>query len=213
VDTSNSTHLGRRVPALTLLMVGAAVVVALIPQWSAWLIYDRSAILSGQLWRMFTGHWIHLSTRHLVWDVLALGTAAWILEAGDMPRLGWFFVAAALSISAAMLVFEPHMRYCGGLSGLATAAITLLALRGLTEPPPWRWICVAALLGLTGKILFELSTGQSVFVDFDKAPVVVSVSSHIAGAATAMVWYGLSKLPPHRRNSERPISAVPFYWP
>jgi rhomboid family GlyGly-CTERM serine protease len=191
---SKSQILSRRAPPLTLLMVASAVVVALVPSWASWLIYDRSAILSGQLWRMFTGHWVHFSSRHLVYDAIALGTASWIMEARKVQRLFWFFIFASLSINAAMLVFEPHMRFCGGLSGLATAAITLLALHGLQDPPPWRWICVAALFGVAGKILYEWVTGHCVFVTFDDAPVVVSASSHIAGAATALVWYAQSKL-------------------
>ncbi len=189
MDTTHAPILRRRFPLVTLLMAGGAVAVALFPRWSAWLIYDRSAILSGQLWRMFTGHWVHFSTRHLVWDLIPLGIAAWILEARRWPCFGWFCFLSPWVISAALFVLEPQMRFCGGLSGLATAAIALLALVGLSDVPPWRWVCVTVLLGLLGKTVFELVAGHSLFVAFDSAPAVISVTSHIAGVAAALVFH------------------------
>jgi rhomboid family GlyGly-CTERM serine protease len=189
VDTSHAPLLRRRLPLATLLMVGSAVVVALFPRWSAWLIYDRSAILSGQLWRMFTGHWVHFSTRHLVWDLIPLGLAGWILEARRSPCFGWFCFLSPWAISAALLVLEPQMRFCGGLSGLATAAIALLAVGGLLDAPPWRWVCVAVLLGLFGKTIFELVAGHGLWVNFNDPSVAVSATSHLAGAATAVFFY------------------------
>jgi rhomboid family GlyGly-CTERM serine protease len=194
VDTSHSPFLSRRVPLLTLLVVGGAVAVALVPRWSSWLIYDRSAIRSGQLWRMFTGHWVHFSTRHLVCDLVPLGIAGWILEKNGSPCFGWFCLLTPWVISAALLLFEPHIRFCGGLSGLATAAITLLALDGLSDASPWRWACVAVLLGVAGKIVFELATSHGLFVTFNELPVLVSVTSHIAGAATAIVFFASTRL-------------------
>jgi len=171
------------------MMVGSAVVVALFPCWSAWLIYDRSAILSGQLWRMFTGHWVHFSTRHLVWDLIPLGIAAWILEERRSPCFGRFCILSPWVISAALLVLEPQMRFCGGLSGLATAAIALLALGGLSDAPPWRWVCVAVLLGLLGKTIFELVAGHGFWGNFNDPSVVVCATSHIVSAATALFFH------------------------
>jgi len=176
-------------------MAGGAVVVALAPRWASWLIYDRSAILSGQLWRMWTGHWVHFSTNHLVCDVTALGLAGWMVEARGGPRFGWFCVLAPWVISAAALVFEPRMNLCGGLSGLATAMMILAALCGLSDAPPWRWVCLAALPGMAGKILFEAATGHGVFVTVNGVPVVVSITGHVAGAATALAfWWFCGKM-------------------
>jgi rhomboid family GlyGly-CTERM serine protease len=182
-----------RFPIFTLLMVGGAVVVALFPGCAPWLIYDRPAILSGEVWRMFTGHWVHFSLRHLVCDVAPLGMAGWIMETRGWPRFGWFCALAPWAISAMLLVFAPQMRLCGGLSGLATAVIVLLALCGLSDPAPWRWVCGAALLALAGKTVFELVTGCTVLATLADTAVVVSVPSHIAGAVVAAVIYGVAR--------------------
>jgi rhomboid family GlyGly-CTERM serine protease len=175
-------------------MVGSGVVVALFPGWSAGLIYDRSAILSGELWRMFTGHWVHFSTPHLVYDLLAFGIVGWIVEARGLPHFGWLCLLTPWLISAVLLLFEPQMKLFGGLSALATTAIVYLALFGLHDAAPWRWVCLAAVLGIAGKILFELTTGHMIFVTTGNVPVAVSVASHLTGAFIALLFYGQSRI-------------------
>jgi rhomboid family GlyGly-CTERM serine protease len=194
MDEPKASPAGRRVPVVTLLMIGGAVAVALWPGCARWLRYDRAAILSGEVWRMFTGHFVHFSLRHLVYDGAALGVAGWIMERRGVPRFGWFCALAPWAISAALLVFEPQMRYCGGLSGLATGALVLLALEGLSDRGPWRWVCGAALLALAGKTIFELATGRSGLATLADVPVVVSVTSHIAGGAAALVFWGAGRM-------------------
>ena len=189
MDTSKPQGLVRRLPLITLLLVGSGVVIALFPGWTAWLIYDRSAILSGEIWRMFTGHWVHFSTSHLVYDLLALGIAGWICETKKLPYFGWLCLLAPWLISTVLLVFEPQMKSFGGLSALATTAIVYLALFGLHDAAPWRWVCLAALLGFFGKILFEMSTGRMMFATTGNVSTVVSVASHISGALIAWLFY------------------------
>ena len=194
MDAPKPQSLGRRLPVITLLLVGGALVIGLFPDWSSWLIYDRPAILSGEIWRMFTGHWVHFSTSHLVYDLLALGIAGWIIETKNLPHFGWLCVLAPWLISAVLLVSEPQMKLFGGLSALATTAIVYLALFGLHDAPPWRWVCLAALLGIAGKIIFEMSTGHMIFVTTGNVPVTVSVAGHISGALIALLFYGWSKV-------------------
>ena len=194
MDTSKPQGLVRRLPVITLLLVGSGVVIALFPGWSSWLIYDRSAILSGEVWRMFTGHWVHFSTSHLIYDLLALGIAGWIIETQKLPHFGWLCLLAPWLISAVLLWFEPQMKLFGGLSALATTAIVYLALFGLHDAAPWRWVCLATLLGIAGKIIFETTTGRMIFVTTDNVPVAVSVASHISGVLIALLFYGWAKV-------------------
>jgi rhomboid family GlyGly-CTERM serine protease len=194
VDTSQSQGLVRRLPLITSLLVGGGVVIALFPGWSSWLVYDRSAILSGQIWRMFTGHWVHFSTSHLVYDLLALGIAGSIIETQRLPNFGWMCLLAPWFISAVLLCFEPQMKCFGGLSALATTVIVYLALFGLHDAGPWRWVCLAALLGITGKIIFEMTTGRMIFATTGNISVAVSATSHLTGALIALLFYGQSKI-------------------
>ena len=175
-------------------MVGSGIVIALFPGWSSWLVYDRSAILSGEIWRMFTGHWVHFSPSHLVYDLLALGITGWIIETQKLPHFGWLCLLTPWFISAILLLFEPHMKLFGGLSALATTAIVYLALFGLHDAAPWRWVCLATLVGVASKIIFEMTTGRMLFATTGNIPVTVSVASHISGAMIALLFYGWWKI-------------------
>ena len=185
-----------RLPVITLFLTISALAVALFPACAPSLIYNRPAILSGELWRMFTSHWVHFSLRHLIYDLVPLVTACWIMETRHVPGFRWFCALAPWTISAALLLFTPQMQYCGGLSGLGTGALVLLALWGLSEPSPVRAVCRATLLIIAGKTIFELVTGASIIATFSGQPVKVSVASHLAGAATACWLYRTS----HRRR-------------
>jgi rhomboid family GlyGly-CTERM serine protease len=181
-------------PLITLALIGSAVVIAFFPRWSSWLIYDRSAILSGQIWRMFTGHWVHFSTSHLIYDSLALGIAGWMIEIQKLRHFGWLSLLAPWLISAGLLLFEPQMKFFGGLSALATTAIVYLALSGLHDAALWRWICRATLLGVVAKIIFETTTGRMMFASIGNVPVTVSAVGHICGAVVGTLFYGWSKI-------------------
>jgi rhomboid family GlyGly-CTERM serine protease len=172
-----------------LLMVSAVTIIARLPEWSSWLVYDRSAIFSGQVWRLFTGHWVHFSTSHLFYDSLALGIAGWIIETQKLPNFGWMCLIAPWLISSVLLVVEPRMELFGGLSALATAAVVYLALYGLGDAGPWRWICLATLLGFVCKTIYEVVTGDMLFVAAGNDAVTVSTASHIAGALVAVGFY------------------------
>ena len=192
MDAPKSSGLNRRRPLLTLLLVGGAVV-ATIPGLTPWLVYDRAAIVSGEVWRMFTGHWVHFSTAHLFYDVLALAVAGWISETQKLPNFGWLCGLSPWLISAVLLFGEPQMRYFGGLSALATTCICYLALFGLHNHTCWRWICLVALLGICGKIAVEAATGRMIFAIIQEAPVRVAVASHLAGAGAAFLFYACTK--------------------
>ena len=55
-------------------VVVTALAVYLLPGVGEALVYDRSAILTGELWRLVTGHWVHFSASHLFYDVTVLGS-------------------------------------------------------------------------------------------------------------------------------------------
>jgi hypothetical protein len=63
----------------------------------------------------------------------------------------------------------------------------------LHDTAPWRWVCLAALLGIIGKIVFEITTGRMIFVTTVNNPVTVSTASHVSGALIALMFYGWAK--------------------
>jgi len=191
---SETPGLSLRLPVITLGMVSAAVLVAVVaayfPGLSNWLVYDRSAILSGQIWRLYTGHWVHFSSSHLVYDALTLGMAGWMIETQRLRYFGWFCVFAPWLISSGMLLAAPQMQGYGGLSALAVAAVAYLVLGGLHQAGGWRWICAATLLGLVAKIMFEVVTGKMLFVPAADGEPAVAVVGHACGMLVGALFYG-----------------------
>jgi rhomboid family GlyGly-CTERM serine protease len=181
--------MNRHWPVFTLLLIGIALVVAIIPGLSGRLVYDRSAILTGEVWRMFTGHCVHFSVTHLIYNLIALGVVGLMAESRRLPGFRWLCLAGPWIISAGLLVLEPRMHVYGGLSGLVTALVVFVGLHGLRERSAWRWVCVAMLIGVAAKIVLEMRTGGMLFATTDNPSIAVATVSHMMGAVTAMILF------------------------
>ena len=191
--TQNQTRLRRRVPVITLIVVGVALVVFIFPGIHSLLVYDRSAILKGQLWRLVTGQWVHFSTSHLVYDTLAFGIAGWMIESSDCSNFGWLCGISPVTIGIGLFAFEPQLVICSGLSGMATAAVVYLTLWGLEARGAWRWICLITLMATISKILIETLTGHFIFLKLADPSIVLAPACHVVGALTALAVYLWSK--------------------
>lgn len=157
-------------------------------------LYDRTAILRGEWWRLWTGHWVHFSASHLAWNlVVLLGAGAWLERLNPGRLIRYTFVGAPL-ISLGLLVLGPAMQVYGGLSGLATGVIVLLAFTQLAahRPDRSRWIAVLALVVL--KIAYDAGHAAPLLSRFDSPALQPSALAHILGAALALPVF-LSRQP------------------
>ena len=196
----------RAFPVTTLLIVGSAVAVYLIPGASAWLIFDRAAIGDGEWWRVVTGSWVHLSISHLVYDGIAVLIAGWLLERDGAPL--WSIVlASASTVGLAVLIGLPEIARYGGFSGIAYALVAYLALSGLRERDAWRWLCATTLLILVAKLSYELSTGRFLLVPAGDEIVAVPLA-HAVGVAMACVAFSIART--RLRESRRHASSSMF---
>lgn len=176
-------------PRWTFWLALSVVVVYLFPPLSRCLLYDREAILSGQFWRLATGHLVHFSPTHLIYDLLALGLAAGILARTGDRRLGPTLLIATLAISFALLTLAPEIQFYGGLSGLATAALVVLGLQGLQHRGIWRAAGGLLLAGFLIKLTVEIHAGVSVFARFDGQIVKSCPLAHAAGGLAALLTW------------------------
>jgi rhomboid family GlyGly-CTERM serine protease len=167
------------------------VLLHLTPDLTAWATFDRTAIAAGQLWRLITGHWTHWSGEHLGWDLLVFAVGGGALELRG--RRGTFLtctVLSALLISGGVWVLRPEMVEYRGLSGIDCALVTLIAVDLLRQSlRDRRWSLSLALTGLLagylGKVIFELVTGQALFVDGQGLFVPVPLA-HVLGGAVGI---------------------------
>jgi rhomboid family GlyGly-CTERM serine protease len=176
-----------------LLFALPAVVVAFAPARHDLLLLDREALATGQFWRLWSGHWLHFSASHLVWNLVVLLTAGTCLERLRPGLLLRHVVIAAPLIGVAIMIFEPALRSYGGLSGLATAVTVLLSLHHLRLATPARPIWIGVLALVAAKSVHDALFPGSLLVDYTHAAIQPSVTAHLAGAVVAMLSDGVTR--------------------
>jgi rhomboid family GlyGly-CTERM serine protease len=183
----------------------AALLIAWLPGAEAALVFDRGALAAGQWWRLLTGHWVHWSAQHLVWDVgtfVALGAAC---EMRSRRRFAACTLGSALAISAAVFFLLPALSQYGGLSGIDCALFALLGAE------LWReqrhadariaaGLAAALCVALALKVGFEWLTGGTVFVADLGASIVPVPAAHVAGAAVGLAVPFAAALAPRLRE-------------
>jgi rhomboid family GlyGly-CTERM serine protease len=202
-DTHGAGHSPAPFPALTLGLGVLAVLVASVPGAEAALVFDRGALAGGESWRLITGHWVHWSANHLVWDVgtfVALGAAC---EMRSRRRFAACVLGSALAISAAVFFLLPEIDRYGGLSGVDCALFALLGAELWREQrrTDRRGLAVALGVALALKVGFEWLTGGTVFVADLGASIVPVPAAHVAGAAVGLTVPIAGALAPHLRGA------------
>ncbi len=143
------------------------------------LIYDREAILHGQVWRLFSAHLLHLGGSHLGLNLAGLALV-WALVGERFSGRGWLLVLLvdALVTGLGLLIFNPQLRWYVGLSGVlhgllvaGSVADIRLGLRGA-----WLLLGVVAL-----KLAWEQFAGPLPGSE-DAAGGRVIVDAHLYGA-------------------------------
>lgn len=187
----------RRLPGASLLLVVFAVAVSLLPGVAEWLQYDRQAVAQGAVWRLVTSHFVHWSGEHLLWDVLALGVLGQICEQDGTKWLLVCVTVSAMVISLSLWIAEPQMLTYRGLSGIDSALFAMLAVRigqAAVINKNWMRLGLAGVVsaGFVAKMVFELLTGDTLFVDSSTAGMVPVPLAHVVGSLVGVVC-GLSK--------------------
>jgi rhomboid family GlyGly-CTERM serine protease len=200
-----------RPPFLTLSLTTTATAALLLPaSLSNILQFERTALDTGQWWRLFTAHFTHFGSNHFIWDAavfLAFGT---VCELISRWRTAVTVGAASLTISLAVLLWQPQFAIYRGLSGLDTALFGMFAATLLHRKDPIsRMLGVLATVAVVAKCAFESATGSTAFASGDGyAPVPLA---HLVGFLTGLVvgWIGAvsirlqEKLPFQRSKSLR----------
>jgi len=178
-----------RMPLFTLALVMISFSLSFSPAIKSAFIYDREAILCGEVWRLITAHFVHLSTSHLFYGIVCLGVVGWIIEARRYPYFSWICILSAVNIGMVLLLFEPGMYFYGGMSGIIYAAVLYLCLMGLHASGPRRLISLITIVAALFKIFFEFCSREPIFASQGSFPFEVVPLAHAAGALTALGAY------------------------
>ena len=179
-----------RIPGITLLVVLGSLVFYLIPETTTWVVYDRDQLLHGDIWRLFTGHLVHFSWRHLFFNLGVFAVLGYLLELHYNRGLFlWLIALTALISSLYFLLFIPEMSKYGGLSGLVSAAVVYLSLCEIRTKARFNMIWVVILVLFLAKVGYELFIGEAIFASGDNLDFMVVPSAHIVGAVLAVIIF------------------------
>lgn len=181
-------------PWAVLLTAIIACVMQLFPVWRDDLLFDRTAIGNGEVWRAWTGHLVHFGWPHFVVDTGLLVILGWLVEREHpwFTRLG--LIIMPLFISFSVYHFEPDIQIYGGLSAVNLGILLYAAFSG------WRknwtdWFWPAVVLAYVGELTFEHFSGGhgGGTIKFDDPTVRVATGAHLASAAYALVAFAISR--------------------
>lgn len=163
-----------------LLLIGAALAASLHPDV---FLLDREALASGEVWRLWTGHLVHRTSVHFVFDV---GVAVGLLF---LLRRTWIWWVLPPFVGIAALLARPDLTSYAGLSGVLHG-LTVLVAGTLWKESRGVERCLAAVLwgAVAGKALIELVLGVPLFSGgYDMGGETV-FAAHVAGVLGGTIW-------------------------
>ena len=159
------------------------------PDWRRVLIYDRALIQSGEVWRLWTGHFIHFGWPHFIADAGLFLILGRLLERNHPVAMRVTLVLMPLTISAALYGFDPELNRYAGLSAINLGLLLFYAACGWQKNRiDWFWSGVLAIY--VGEVILEIFQGHGHgggMIRFDDPTIHVATSAHIAGGL-----YGLA---------------------
>lgn len=169
-----------RVHALPLALVLLSTLFAAMGQQAtAWLRYDRAAILHGQWWRIISGNIVHLGWPHLLLNLVGL-ILVWLLFRQTLTTRSWILVTlvSAAAVSCGLLLFDPHLEWYVGLSGVLHGLFAAGLVAALYAGNRGDWWLLALFIA---KITWEQTVG-SMPGSAEIAGGNVIVDAHLYGA-------------------------------
>ncbi|MES9965372.1 MAG: rhombosortase [Candidatus Sedimenticola sp. 20ELBAFRAG] len=125
------------------------------------LVLDRSGIAAGEWWRLFTGHWVHSDSQHLLMDTAGLFILGLLFEKVSPWRFLILLTGSALSLDLLLWLNLPWIEAYCGLSGLLNAMLSAGMLLMWRKTGDWVYPLIWVIAA--GKILTELYLGQAIF--------------------------------------------------
>ena len=148
--------------------------------------FDRGSIYEGEIWRLVTGHFVHLGPYHAAMNIFGLILICSIfpdaIDSNSLPKATLFI---AVSVSVALLICSPHLDWYLGLSGVLHGLFAFAIVMHLTARISILWLALAALIV---KVIYEQMPGYdaSYLTNYIHAPV--AVDAHIYGTVSGCFW-------------------------
>ncbi|MCK8515661.1 rhombosortase [Methylonatrum kenyense] len=155
------------------------------------LIYQREAILDGELWRTLTAHWVHLDTTHLLINMAGLAAVVLVLGRFLSPvRLLLATALGGIAVSLGLFLLAPQLDWYVGLSGVVSGIWAAAALHGSLRRD---WLGFAAIALLAAKLAWEQVQGAPVSLTEEMSDAVI-VDAHLYGMLGGLLAVPLARL-------------------
>ncbi len=146
--------------------------------------YERSAVVQGEFWRLFTAHLVHLGPAHTALNLAALLAIAW----WGMRRLDAAAWTAAMLASAAAVGFglvylAPWVDWYVGLSGMLHGLLAYVAVLAIGTDT----LALPVLASIAAKVSWEQVFGPLPGSETTAGGPVVVVA-HFFGAVGGAAW-------------------------
>ncbi len=147
---------------------------------------EPAKVMSGEFWRLITANLVHFGWVHTLMNAAALLLCT-LAFFSDLPLkkflflLLWCCLAVGLGIYYLNPEYQPYAGLSGALHGLIVAGLLF------TTAYP-RWVRIAAILLVAGKLLQENSPGYEATDLQQLIPAAVAVESHLYGAIAGLVY-------------------------
>jgi rhomboid family GlyGly-CTERM serine protease len=161
-------------------IVAVAALLAVTGDWGRDLLrYDRVAISEGELWRLLSGHIVHLGWSHFFLNGIGLLLIFYLVES-RFTILQWLIIAlvAIAAIDIGFWIWQPQLIWYVGLSGLLHGFLAAGAVDGIrTGQIDYRLIAAFLLV----KLAYEQLLGPLPGSEGTTGGIVV-VAAHLYGA-------------------------------
>ena len=197
---SGQTVLGRiscwRLPAVLIIVSGVFELFG--DSGRDWLQYDRVAILDAEIWRLISGHLVHLGLGHYVLNAFGL-ILVWLLVGMHFTSRQWLVVTAVAiaGVNTGLWIFNAQMVWYVGMSGFLHGLLAAGIVKGFQTAP--REALIVGIVVLS-KIVYEQLMGPLPGSEQSAGGNVV-VDAHLYGALAglaiaAVFWNVKPAMPP-----------------
>lgn len=182
-----------KLPWAFLVITLSALIIQLNTGWRDVLVYDRSAIDDGQLWRIWSGHMVHFGWPHFLADAGLFLLLGRVLKHNHPVASRVALALMPVAIAIGIYMFDSAMPRYAGLSGMNVGLLVFLACKGWQKSwTDWFWPAVLGIHVL--EVVLEIAQKHGVggaMIPFDDPSVHVATSAHIAGAVFGIfLWFG-----------------------
>lgn len=174
----------KQLPSLLPIILGIGLVCGLLQLDMNTFIYQRD-VMTGEPWRWWTAHWVHVGWRHYALNMLAFLSLPFIFPQLQRQTLLLGLLVLPPLLSVGLYELLPAVQAYAGLSGILHGIFVVAAIESLFIQRE-RKFAILVLVCIALKIGVEKWMGYSETAQFIQAPVLIE--SHQIGVLTGIIF-------------------------